>query len=243
MRQAEARGCRVSLVNDLDVFLQRRLSFFRCDNIDLIELREEPLQNVINRLIKRAFDICMSFAVVVCILPPLILLVWILQKVQAPGPLFFKQRRSGLHNNPFIIFKFRTMYADRCDSSQQVTSNASRIFPAGRWLRKYSLDEFPQFFNVLDGQMSIVGPRPHMPEHDESFEETMSDYRIRHFVKPGLSGLAQIRGYRGEAMSKDHIVKRVECDIEYIETWSLPLDIRVIWRTLIQMLRPPKSAY
>jgi len=243
MRLAEARGCRVSLVNDLDVFLQRRISFFRCDNIDLIELREEPLQNVINRLIKRGFDICLSLVVVVCILPPLILLVWILQKLQAPGPLLFKQRRSGLDNNPFIIFKFRTMYADRCDSSSQVTSNDARIFPAGRWLRKFSLDEFPQFFNVLSGQMSIIGPRPHMPAHDEIFEETMSAYRIRHFVKPGLSGLAQIRGYRGEAMTKDHIVKRVLCDIEYIETWSLPLDIRVVWRTFIEMLRPPKSAY
>ena len=243
MRQAEARGCRVSLVNDLDVFLQRRLSFFRCDNIDLIELREEPLQNVINRLIKRAFDICMSLAVVAFILPPLILLVWSLQKLQAPGPLLFKQRRSGLHNNPFTIFKVRTMYADQCDSSHQVTSNDSRIFPAGRWLRKYSIDEFPQFLNVLSGQMSIVGPRPHMPEHDEIFEEAMSAYRIRHFVKPGLSGLAQIRGYRGEAMTKEHIVKRVECDIEYIETWSLPLDIRVIWRTCIEVMRPPKSAY
>ena len=243
MRQAEARGCRVSLVNDLDVFLQRRLSFFRCDNIDLIELREEPLQNVINRLIKRGFDICMSLAVVVFILPPLILLVWILQKLQAPGPILFKQRRSGLHNNPFIIFKFRTMYADRCDSSLQATVGDSRIFPAGRWLRKFSLDEFPQFLNVLDGQMSVVGPRPHMPEHDELFKESMSSYRIRAFVKPGLSGLAQIRGFRGEAMTKDDIIKRVECDIEYIETWSLPLDVRVIWRTLLEMLRPPKSAY
>ena len=243
MRLAEARGCRVSLVNDLDVFLQRRISFFRCDNIDLIELREEPLQNVINRMVKRGFDLCLSLVVVVCILPPLVLLVWILQKLQAPGPLLFKQMRSGLHNNPFIIFKFRTMYADRCDSSSQVTSNDARIFPAGRWLRKFSLDEFPQFFNVLSGQMSIIGPRPHMPAHDEIFEETMSAYRIRHFVKPGLSGLAQIRGYRGEAMTKDHIVKRVLCDIEYIETWSLPLDIRVIWRTLLEMMRPPKSAY
>lgn len=243
MRLAEARGCRVSLVNDLNVFLQRRLSFFRCDNIDMIELREEPLQNAINRMVKRAFDICFSLVVVVFILPPLILLVWILQKLQAPGPLLFKQRRSGLHNNPFTIFKFRTMYADQCDSARQVTANDARVFPAGHWLRKFSLDEFPQFLNVLDGQMSIVGPRPHMPEHDELFEETMSAYRIRHFVKPGLSGLAQIRGFRGEAMSKEHIARRVECDIEYIETWSLPLDIRVIWRTLIEVLRPPKSAY
>lgn len=243
MRQAEARGCRVSLVNDLDVFLQRRLSFFRCDNIDLIELREEPLQNAINRMVKRIFDICVSLVVVIFILPPLILLVWILQKSQAPGPLFFKQMRSGLHNNPFIIFKFRTMYADQCNSPRQATAHDDRIFPAGRWLRKYSLDEFPQFFNVLSGQMSIIGPRPHMPEHDEIFEETMSAYRIRHFVKPGLSGLAQIRGFRGETMTKELIVKRVECDIEYIETWSLPLDIRVIWRTLLELLRPSKSAY
>jgi lipopolysaccharide/colanic/teichoic acid biosynthesis glycosyltransferase len=135
------------------------------------------------------------------------------------------------------------MYADRCDSPAQVTANDGRIFPAGRWLRKFSLDEFPQFLNVLSGQMSVVGPRPHMPEHDAIFEETMSSYRIRSFVKPGLSGLAQIRGLRGEAISKDHIIQRVECDIEYIETWSLPLDIRVVWRTVIAILRPPKSAY
>ncbi|MBE2203394.1 MAG: exopolysaccharide biosynthesis polyprenyl glycosylphosphotransferase [Chthoniobacterales bacterium] len=243
MKQAEARGCRVSLVNDLDVFLQRRLSYFRCDDIDLIELREEPLQNVVNRAVKRIFDICVSFLVVLLILPPLILLVWILQRIQAPGPLFFKQRRSGLHNNPFIIFKFRTMYADRCNSPRQATRHDDRIFPAGRWLRKFSLDEFPQFFNVLSGQMSIIGPRPHMPEHDEIFEETMSAYRIRHFVTPGLSGLAQIRGYRGETMTKELIVKRVECDIEYIETWSLPLDVRVLWRTLLEILKPSKSAY
>lgn len=243
MRSAEAHGCRVSLVNDLDVFLQRRLSFFRCDGIDLIELREEPLQNIINRIVKRILDICVSLPVVLFILPPLIVLVWILQRMQAPGPLFFKQRRSGFDNHPFTIFKFRTMYADRCDSSRQVTANDSRIFPAGRWLRKFSLDEFPQFLNVLSGQMSIVGPRPHMAEHDDHFREITSSYRVRGFVKPGLSGLAQIRGFRGEAMTKEHIIKRVECDIEYIETWSLPLDVRVIWRTLLQMVRPPKSAY
>ncbi|MEI6278533.1 MAG: exopolysaccharide biosynthesis polyprenyl glycosylphosphotransferase [Verrucomicrobiae bacterium] len=243
MRLAEAHGCRVSLVNDLDVFLQRQLSFFRCDGIDLIEIRDEPLQNAINRMAKRFFDVCVCLPVVVFLLPPLIVLVWILQQLQAPGPLFFKQKRSGLSNQPFTIFKFRTMYADRCDSSLQATVGDSRIFPAGRWLRKFSLDEFPQFLNVLDGQMSVVGPRPHMPEHDELFKESMSSYRIRAFVKPGLSGLAQIRGFRGEAMTKDDIIKRVECDIEYIETWSLPLDVRVIWRTLLEMLRPPKSAY
>lgn len=243
MRLAEAHGCRVSLVNDLDVFLQRRLSYFRCDDIDLIELREEPLQNLVNRAIKRTFDIVLSLPVVCFVLPPLMLLVWILQRFQAPGSLFFKQNRSGLDNHPFTIFKFRTMYADRCDSSLQVTTNDNRIYPAGRWLRRFSLDEFPQFFNVLLGHMSLVGPRPHMPQHDKIFAQTMTTYRVRGFVKPGLSGLAQIRGFRGEAATEEDIVRRVECDLEYIEQWSLFMDFRIVWRTFVHLIRPPKTAY
>ena len=243
MRLAEAHGCRVSVVNDLDVFLQRRLSYFRCDDIDLIELREEPLQNLVNRALKRAFDIALSLPVVCLVLPPLMIFVWLLQRFQAPGPLFFKQHRSGIDNQPFTIFKFRTMYADRCDSSQQVTINDSRIFPSGSLLRRFSLDEFPQFFNVLRGHMSLAGPRPHMPQHDRIFAETMTSYRIRGFVKPGLTGLAQIRGFRGEALTRQDIVRRVECDIEYIETWSPMLDIRIVWQTFLQMVKPPRSAY
>jgi len=243
MRLAEAHGCRVSVVNDLDVFLQRRLSYFRCDNIDLIELREEPLQNLVNRALKRTFDIVLSLPVVCFVLPPLMLFVWLLQRVQAPGSLFFHQDRSGMDNQPFTIFKFRTMYADRCDSLQQVTTNDSRIFPIGHLLRRFSLDEFPQFFNVLLGHMSLAGPRPHMPQHDKIFAETMTNYRIRGFVKPGLTGLAQIRGYRGEALTRQDIVRRVECDIEYIETWSIVLDMRIVWQTFLQLVKPPKSAY
>lgn len=243
MRMAEACGCRVSLVNDLDVFLQRRLSYFRCDDIDLIELREEPLQNLVNRSLKRIFDIVVSLPVVCFVLPPLVLVVWILQRIQAPGDVFFIQNRSGIDNRPFKIFKFRTMYSDRCDSAQQATTNDSRVYPAGRYLRRFSLDEFPQFFNVLLGHMSIAGPRPHMQQHDLIFAETMTSYRIRGFVKPGLTGLAQIRGFRGEAATREDIVRRVECDIEYIETWSLVLDIRVVYQTALQMIRPPKTAY
>ncbi len=240
---AEARGCRVSLVNDLDVFLQRQLSFFRCDGIDLIEIRDEPLQNAINRMAKRIFDVGVAVPVVVLLLPLMIAVVWALQRKQAPGPVFFRQKRSGINNQPFTIFKFRTMYADRCGSSEQATAGDNRIYPAGRWMRKFSLDEFPQFLNVLSGQMSVVGPRPHMPEHDELFKESMAFYRIRAFVKPGLTGLAQIHGFRGEATTKEAIIKRVEYDIEYIETWSLPLDVRIIWRTFLELLRPPGSAY
>lgn len=243
MRLAEARGCRVSLVNDLDVFLQRRLSYFRCDNVDLIELREEPLQNLVNRAVKRALDVALSLPVVVFVLPPLVLIVWFLQRIQAPGPVFFRQLRSGTDNRPFAIFKFRSMYASPVDSGKQATVTDSRIYPVGRLLRRFSLDEFPQFFNVLLGHMSLVGPRPHMPQHDKIFAEVMSSYRIRGFVKPGITGLAQIRGYRGETATREDVVRRVECDIEYIETWSFLLDVRIIWVTALQLVRPPKTAY
>jgi len=243
MRFAETRGCRVSLVNDLDVFLQRRLSYFRCDDIDLIELREEPLQNLVHRFIKRAFDIALSLPVVLFVLPPLMIVVWILQRIQAPGPLIFIQKRSGTDNRPFMIFKFRTMYANRVDSGAQATRKDSRVYPAGALLRRLSLDEFPQFFNVLIGNMSLVGPRPHMTQHDEIFAQTMSVYRVRAFVKPGITGLAQINGCRGEASQPEDVVKRVEYDIEYIEKWSFLLDLRIIWYTALQVLRPPKSAY
>ncbi len=243
MRAAESGGCRLSLVNDLDEFLQRRVSYFRCDNIDLIELREEPLQNPVNRALKRLLDIAVSLPVVCLVLPPLALAVWTVQRTQAPGALFFRQTRSGMNNQPFTILKFRTMYADRCDSSEQATLGDARIFPAGRILRKFSLDEFPQFLNVLMGQMSLVGPRPHMPEHDRLFGETLASYPVRGFVKPGLTGLAQTHGFRGEAVTREDIVRRVECDIEYIETWSFMLDLALLWRTAAQLVRPPKTAY
>ncbi len=243
LRLAEKHGCRVSMVNDLDIFLQRRLSYFRCDDVDLIELREEPLQNAVNRVVKRFFDILVSLPVVCLVLPILMLAVWILQRIQAPGELLFRQLRSGIDNQPFTILKFRTMYADQCDSTAQATTTDGRIFPAGRILRRFSLDEFPQFFNVLIGQMSIVGPRPHILQHDEVFAKVMSNYAIRGFVKPGLSGLAQIRGFRGEAITEEDIIRRVDCDIEYIETWSIVLDVRIVWQTFLQMIRPPKTAY
>lgn len=242
MRAAERRGCRVSMVNDLDVFLQRRLSYFRCDDLDIIELREEPLQSLTNRIFKRVFDVALSLPVVVLILPPLMLLVWILQRMQSPGPLFFRQLRSGMDNDPFSILKFRPMHVSEFDPARQARKNDSRVFPAAVWLRRFSLDEFPQFFNVLTGQMSIVGPRPHMVEHDEVFARIMSNYAIRSFVKPGVSGLAQIRGFRGETATEEDVVKRIESDLEYIENWSVMLDVRIVWQTLRQMIRPPDTA-
>ncbi len=243
LRMAEAHGCRVSLVNDLDIFLQRRLSYFQCDNIDLIELRQEPLQNVINRAIKRTLDIVVSLPVVCFVLPLLMVVVWFFQRLQAPGPLFFRQTRSGLDNRRFVILKFRTMYVGNSDSARQASAGDTRVYPAGRFFRRFSLDEFPQFLNVLSGHMSVVGPRPHMIEHDTLFSERMSNYPIRGFVKPGITGLAQIHGFRGETATPEAIVRRVEYDIDYIEKWEPVLDLRILWRTAVHIIRPPKTAY
>jgi len=180
--------------------------------------------------------------VIAFILPIATALVWLLQKKQAPGPLFFRQTRSGLHNEEFIIYKFRTMYVDNPEPALQATSGDPRVFPAGRWLRRLSIDEFPQFINVLLGEMSIVGPRPHMVTHDELFSRSDQRYRVRHFVKPGITGLAQVRGLRGETRQEADVVDRTSADLHYLENWSLKLDLSIIIRTAAHVFRAPRSA-
>jgi lipopolysaccharide/colanic/teichoic acid biosynthesis glycosyltransferase len=192
---------------------------------------------------KRALDVAIALPAVVFLLPPLALLVAIIHRVQSPGPLFYRQTRAGIQNRKFEIFKFRSMHADNPDAARQATKNDERVFTLGRFLRQSSIDEIPQFLNVLRGEMSLVGPRPHMVEHNAQFARVLESYHIRAFVKPGLTGLAQVRGFRGEARTTEDIRKRVECDIEYIERWSLTLDMFLVIQTAWQILRPPKSAY
>jgi lipopolysaccharide/colanic/teichoic acid biosynthesis glycosyltransferase len=155
----------------------------------------------------------------------------------------YSQTRAGFQNKPFVIFKFRTMHCYHGDITRQATVNDERIFPAARWLRKLSIDELPQFLNVWRGEMSVVGPRPHLIEHNNQFAEVMASYHIRSFVKPGITGLAQIRGFRGEAKSKADIAERAKSDIEYLETWRLALDLKIIARTALEVIAPPRTAY
>lgn len=239
----ERAGIRLVAVNHLAERFRHGIHHFQQFGLDLITVREEPLEDPLSRIVKRTFDIAVALPVVVFVLPPLCLLVAIIHRLQSPGPLFFRQERTGVGSTPFGILKFRTMRVDNDDHARQASANDDRIFPLGRLLRKTSLDEFPQFWNVLRGDMSIVGPRPHMPEHDMRFAQAMESYHIRSLVKPGLTGLAQIRGYRGEAKSREDIRRRVECDIEYIEEWSLLLDVYIILRTAVQLVVPPKTAY
>jgi exopolysaccharide biosynthesis polyprenyl glycosylphosphotransferase len=236
-------GSRLLVVDDLPELLRGSVTHCRLWGLDFITTMEEPLEDPLNRLVKRTIDLAMSALVVVLVVPPLALLVAIMQRFQSPGPLFCRQTRSGMANKPFRIFKFRTMHPSLRSVARQATLNDNRIYPFGRWLRRMSLDEVPQFINVLRGEMSVVGPRPHMIVHNRRFTEIMNSYHVRAFVKPGITGAAQVKGHRGEARTKESISERVKLDIQYIETWSLWRDLAIILKTTKEVLFPPRSAY
>jgi lipopolysaccharide/colanic/teichoic acid biosynthesis glycosyltransferase len=204
---------------------------------------DEPLQCPLNRVLKRLFDLAVSIPAVLFVLPVTALAVWLAQRAQAPGPLFFRQKRSGANGRLFEIYKFRTMHVGNPDETRQASVDDPRIFGFGRWLRKMSLDELPQFINVLEGDMSVIGPRPHLPAHDEIFSPAARWYRARQLVKPGITGLAQVQGFRGETKCNDDVKGRIEADLQYLERWSFPMDCIILLRTIWQVIAPPKSAY
>jgi exopolysaccharide biosynthesis polyprenyl glycosylphosphotransferase len=236
-------GLRLLAINDLQRSFHRPISFFQDGGFQFVSLRQEPLQCPFNRMIKKGVDMAIALPVVIFILPVLSLGVLLLHRLQSPGPLFFRQRRTGIGTRSFYIYKFRTMHVDQGDETRQATANDARVFRMGRWMRKLSIDEIPQFINVLSGHMSIVGPRPHIPEHDHLFAKVAKEYPVRSLVKPGITGLAQVRGFRGEATTDAAVVKRVEADVYYLENWSLVMEWMIIFRTAWQMVVPPRSAY
>ena len=167
----------------------------------------------------------------------------LLIKLNSRGPVFFVQERSGRDNKPFPCYKFRTMYVNDNAHTMQACKNDSRITKVGAFLRKTSLDEFPQFFNVLLGNMSVVGPRPHMLSHTEQYSELINNFLVRHYAKPGITGWAQVNGYRGETKELADMEGRVEHDIWYIENWSLLLDVKIVWKTFIQVFQGDENAF
>jgi len=236
-------GVRLLIVNDLEDKFHRSITSFDDDGYHFMEFRREPLECPVGRTIKRTLDLMVAVPVVLFILPPACLLVWFFQHRQAPGPLFFRQRRTGKFNRPFLIYKFRTLYVGNQDEGRQVEAGDSRVFPAGKWIRKLSIDELPQFINVLNGEMSVVGPRPHFVDHDALFGEIAHFYRVRSFIKPGITGLAQVRGLRGEARKDGDLIDRIRSDVYYLENWSPVMDWVIIVKTAWQMIAPPKTAY
>jgi exopolysaccharide biosynthesis polyprenyl glycosylphosphotransferase len=243
MAALERHGVRLLILNNLEEKLHHPVIYLEDDGHHFISLRQEPLENPLNRIAKRTLDIVISVPIVMLVLPVVASFVWILQRIYSPGPLFFKQVRAGIQNHQFMIWKFRTMDVDNPDFTRQVTFNDERVYRGGNLLRRFSIDELPQFWNVLKGDMSVTGPRPHLIEHNEQFAKQIASYPIRTVVKPGITGLAQVRGFRGEARTPNDIALRLESDILYLENWRLSLDLAIICRTIWQMVAPPKTAY
>jgi exopolysaccharide biosynthesis polyprenyl glycosylphosphotransferase len=236
-------GVRLLIVSDLEEKLRHPVTHFEDDGFRFIGLREEPLENPLNRFFKRLIDLAIAIPVMLFVFPVLTVIVWLAQRLQSPGSLFHIQTRAGIQNRQFTIYKFRTMHSHNGDLARQTREGDERVYPLGHWFRKLSIDEVPQFWNVLRGDMSIVGPRPHLIAHNEQFSELMQNYHVRAFVKPGITGLAQVRGFRGEARNHSDIEHRVACDIEYLENWNLSLECGIILRTFFHLVVPPRTAY
>jgi len=202
----------------------------------------EPLQSPFNRVLKRCMDIVLALVALILAVVPVAMLTWGAQLRQSRGPLFYRQWRHGRGNRPFRVWKFRTMHAIPMNAAVQARREDSRVYPFAFWLRRHSLDELPQFWNVLIGEMSVVGPRPHFVEHTGTFAH-QKRYHVRSFVKPGITGLAQVNGCRGEVRTPEDMERRVRFDIKYIETWSLWLDVTLVARTAMQVFFPPATAY
>lgn len=230
------------LPDDKNIYSQR-LTFEYYDYLPVISLRAIPLHNPLNATLKRLFDIAFSLMVIFGLLLWLAPLLAVLIRLESKGPLFFVQRRSGLDNKPFYCYKFRSMAVNKEADKIQAGKNDMRVTRIGKILRKTSIDELPQFYNVLFGNMSVVGPRPHMIRHTQEYAEKVDKYMVRHFVKPGITGLAQIRGYRGEIVKHSDILNRVKFDIFYIENWSMLLDIKIIAQTVLNAFKGENKAY
>jgi len=198
---------------------------------------------VANRIVKRIFDIVFSSLVIVFILSWLFPIIYFLIKMESSGPVFFVQTRSGLNNVPFNCYKFRSMRVNKDSDTVQATKGDSRITKIGAFLRKTSLDELPQFFNVLLGNMSVVGPRPHMLSHTEQYSQLIDQFMVRHFIKPGITGWAQVTGYRGETKLVEEMLGRVEADVWYMENWSFALDLKIIFMTVFKSVYGDAKAY
>lgn len=213
------------------------------DVFKVLNVKKLPFQLEENKLIKRVFDVVFSFFVILLIMSWLIPVLWVLVKLESKGPLFFTQEREGLNGGRFFCYKFRSMRTNIEANKQQAVKGDVRITKIGAFMRKTSIDELPQFFNVFLGNMSVVGPRPHMDAHSIKFEQEINNYIKRHAVKPGITGLAQIRGYRGEIKKKSDIENRVRLDVFYIENWSFKLDIKIIVNTVLNVFKGEENAY
>lgn len=225
-----------------DIF-SKKLKYEYYEYTPILSIRTIPLKEPVNKFFKRLFDIIFSSCIIIFVLSWLTPILAILIRLESKGPVFFKQSRNGFNNKEFECYKFRSMMPNKSAHLQQATKDDQRITKVGKWIRKTSIDELPQFFNVLFGDMSVVGPRPHMVTHTNLYAKRIDKFMVRHFVKPGITGLAQISGFRGEIETDKDIIGRVKYDIFYIENWSLLLDVRIIVKTFLNAVKGEEKAY
>jgi putative colanic acid biosynthesis UDP-glucose lipid carrier transferase len=240
---AERHCIHFHIIADPAVFINRKCYLNYKNGIAVISLRQEPLEEPFNRMLKSVFDKVFSFFVVVTVLSWMVPVIGLLIKLDSRGPVFFKQVRTGRGNRKFNCLKFRSMRTNEQANELQATRNDLRLTRIGRFLRRTSLDEFPQFLNVLNGDMSIVGPRPHMLHHTLKYSEMMKHFMVRQFLEPGITGWAQVYGYRGEIDSLEKLQRRVEHDLWYMENWCFWLDIKIIFMTVFTTMKGDKNAY
>ena len=232
VKVAKRSGVRLLVLNNLTEIFNHDVKQFNLHNQAFICLPDEPLEDPISRILKRTMDLVVSVPVVGLVLPPLCIVVKIFQAIQSPGPLLHRETRAGMANLPFRIFLFRTTNVSK--------RGDPLTYPMGRLLWKSNIDKMPQFFNVFLGHMSLVGPRPNLIIHNRRFGEVVDYYHMRTLAKPGITGLAQMKGYRGEVKDDKDVEERAKLDIQYIESWSLPLDFWIIFKTMLQIVKPPR---
>lgn len=233
----------LKFIPDNKNILAKKLKFEYYDYIPVLSLRDIPLHNPINSFLKRSFDIVFSLIIILGLLSWLTPLLAILITLESKGPVFFRQARNGIDNREFYCYKFRSMAPNKDADNHSATKNDMRVTKVGKFIRRTSIDELPQFYNVLFGTMAVVGPRPHMVKHTNEYATSVDKYMVRHFVKPGITGLAQIRGYRGEIETDTDIQNRIKFDIFYIENWSMFLDLKIIVQTVLNALKGEAKAY
>jgi Undecaprenyl-phosphate glucose phosphotransferase len=236
---------RYRIIPEFSDYLSKRFKKIMIEyygNIPIITMRPEPLDNLYNRIQKRTFDIFFALLFFLFIGWWLFPLIAILVKLSSKGPVFFKQIRSGEQNREFMCYKFRSMRVNQLADVQQATKDDPRITKIGKILRRTNLDELPQFWNVLIGDMSVVGPRPHMLKHTEEYSKIINNFMVRHFVKPGITGAAQANGYRGDTTDPEQMRKRVQYDVWYLENWSFWLDVKIVFLTVWSMIKGNENA-
>lgn len=224
-------------------YLKRRMHLELIGSVPVLDIRQEPLAQPENRLVKRLFDIVFSLLFLCTIFPIIFIIIGLAIKITSSGPIFFKQKRSGEENKEFWCYKFRSMRVNKDSDKVQATLNDPRKTRLGNFMRKTSIDELPQFINVLLGDMSVVGPRPHMLKHTEEYSKLIDKYMVRHLVKPGITGWAQVTGFRGETKKLWQMEGRVERDIWYLEHWTFMLDLYIIYKTVKNAVKGEKEAY